>query len=115
MGPAGASIASKKVSSMSQDPFSTVVPFEVPGNFREFAEKGVSQAREAYEKFKEAAQTGNETLEAVYSTATRGASDYTSKMIEIARSHANASFDLAEKLIGVKSPSEVLSLIATHS
>ncbi len=50
-----------KVSTMSQvnDPFSTVVPFEVPGSIREFAEKGVSQAREAYEKFKEAAQTSN--------------------------------------------------------
>lgn len=100
---------------MSQDPFSTVVPFEVPGTIREFAEKGVSQAREAYEKFKEVAQSGNETLEAVYSTATKGASDYTSKLIDIARAHANASFDLAEKLIGVKSPSEALSLLATHS
>ena len=102
---------------MSQinDPFSTVVPFEVPGNLREFAEKGVSQAREAYEKFKEAAQSSNETMEAVYSTATKGASDYTSKVIEIARSHANANFDLAEKLIDVKSPSEVFALFTTHT
>lgn len=97
------------------DPFSTVVPFEVPGSIREFAEKGVSQAREAYEKFKEAAQSGNETMEAVYSCATKGASDYTSKVIEIARANANATFDLAEKLIGVKSPSEVLSLITSHA
>jgi phasin len=97
------------------DPFSTVVPFEVPSSIREFAEKGVSQAREAYEKFKEAAQSSNETLEAVYTCATKGASDYSSKMIDIARSHANAQFDLAEKLIGVKSPSEAMSLIATHT
>ena len=94
------------------DPFSTVVPFEVPGSIREFAEKGVTQAREAYEKFKEAAQSSNETLEAVYSSATKGASDYTSKLIDIARTNANASFDLAEKLIHVKSPSEALSLVA---
>ena len=102
---------------MSQvnDPFSTVVPFEVPGSIREFAEKGVSQAREAYEKFKEAAQTSNETMEAVYSSATKGASDYTSKVIDIARSHANANFDLAEKLIGVKSPSEAFALLTGHS
>jgi len=102
---------------MSQvnDPFSTVVPFEVPGSIREFAEKGVSQAREAYEKFKEAAQTSNETMEAVYSTATKGASDYTSKVLEIARSHANAHFDLAEKMIGVKSPSEAFALVTSHA
>jgi phasin len=106
-----------KVSTMSQvnDPFSTVVPFEVPGSIREFAEKGVSQAREAYEKFKEAAQTSNETMEAVYSTATKGASDYTSKVLEIARSHANAHFDLAEKMIGVKSPSEAFALVTSHA
>jgi len=110
-------IQRRKVSNMSQvnDPFSTVVPFEVPGSIREFAEKGVSQAREAYEKFKEAAQTSNETMEAVYSTATKGASDYTSKVIDIARSHANASFDLAEKLIGVKSPSEAFALMTSHT
>jgi phasin len=109
------SIRTSKVSSMSNDPFSTVVPFEVPGSIREFAEKGVSQAREAYEKFKEAAQSGNETIEAVYSCATKGASDYTSKMLDIARANANANFDLAEKLIGVKSPSEAFALIASHT
>jgi phasin len=110
-------IQRRKVSSMSQinDPFSTVVPFEVPGSIREFAEKGVSQAREAYEKFKEAAQSSNETMEAVYSTATKGASDYTSKVLEIARSHANANFDFAEKLIGVKSPSDVFALFTNHT
>jgi phasin len=97
------------------DPFSTVVPFEVHGSIREFAEKGVSQAREAYEKFKEVAQSGNETMEAVYSTATKGAADYTSKVIDIARANANANFDLAEKLIGVKSPSEVFALITSHT
>ena len=100
----------------STDPFSaSIIPFEVPEQMRAFAEKGVSQAREAYEKFKEAAQTGNETLEAVYSSAAKGASDYTSKLIEIARANANANFDLAEKLINVKSPSEALSIVATHA
>ena len=89
----------------SQDPFSTVVPFEVPGSIREFAEKGVSQARETYEKFKDVAQSSNQTMEAVYSTATKGASDYSSKVIEMARSNTNAAFDVAEKMIGVKSPS----------
>ena len=39
----------KVIPDMAQDPFSTVVPFEVPGSIREFAEKGVSQARETYD------------------------------------------------------------------
>ncbi|MDQ8726938.1 phasin [Bradyrhizobium sp. LHD-71] len=94
----------------SQDPFSTVVPFEVPGSIREFAEKGVSQARETYEKFKDVAQSSNETIEAVYASAAKGASDYSSKLIDIARANTNAAFDLTEKLVAVKSPSDVFSI-----
>jgi phasin len=96
--------------SQSQDPFSTVVPFEVPGSIREFAEKGVSQARETYEKFKDVAQSSNETIEAVYASASKGATDYSSKLVDIARTNTNAAFDVAEKLIGVKSPSEALAI-----
>jgi hypothetical protein len=56
----------------STDPFSaSVIPFEVPEQVRAFAEKGVSQARESYTKFKDAAETHNSTVEAVFSTATK--------------------------------------------
>lgn len=94
----------------SSDSFSTVVPFEVSSSMREFAEKGVSQARETYEKFKDAAQSNNETIEAFYASAAKGASDYSGKLIDIARANANSAFDLAEKLIGVKSPTEIMSV-----
>lgn len=94
----------------SRDSFSTVVPFEVSGSIREFAEKGVSQARETYEKFKDAAQSSNETIEAFYASANKGAADYSGKLIDIARANANSAFDLAEKLVGVKSPSEIMAV-----
>ncbi len=100
---------------MSQDPFSTVVPFEVPGSIREFAEKGVTQARETYEKFKDVAQSSNETIEAVYASATKGAADYSGKLLDIARTNANSAFDVAEKLIGVKTPSEVLAIWTSYA
>ncbi|ETR78636.1 phasin [Afipia sp. P52-10] len=100
---------------MSQDPFSTVVPFEVPGSIREIAEKGVTQARETYEKFKDVAQSSNETIEAVYASATKGAADYSGKLIDIARANANSAFDVAEKLIAVKTPSEALSIWASYA
>jgi phasin len=98
----------------SQDPFSTVVPFEMPG-IREFAEKGVSQARETYEKFKDAAQSSNETIEAVYASATKGASDYSGKLLELARANTNAAFDVTEKLIAVKSPTEAFSIWTSYA
>lgn len=99
----------------SQDPFATVVPFEVPGSIREFAEKGVSQARETYEKFKDVAQSSNETIEAVYASATKGGSEYAGKLIDIARANANSAFDAAEKLVGVKSPSEIFAVWTNYA
>ena len=46
----------------STDPFSSsVIPFQVPEQVREFAEKGVLQVREGYAKFKDAAETHNGT------------------------------------------------------
>ncbi|HET9688455.1 MAG TPA: phasin, partial [Pseudolabrys sp.] len=44
--------------------------FEVPTAFREFAEKGVAQAKENYEKVKSAAEKATDVLEDTYSTAT---------------------------------------------
>ncbi len=98
----------------SQDPFSTVVPLEMPG-MREFAEKGVSQARETYEKFKDVAQSSNETIEAVYASASKGASDYSGKLLELARANTNAAFDVFEKLIAVKSPTEAFSIWTSYA
>src|ERR1700726_2636428 len=61
----------------STDPFSaSIIPFEVPEQMRALAEKGVSQARDSYAKFKDAAETHNGTIEAVFSTASKGASEY---------------------------------------
>ena len=57
------------------DPFSSsVIPFEVPEQMRAFAEKGVSQARDNYAKFKDAAETHNGTIEAVFTASSKGAS-----------------------------------------
>ena len=45
----------------STDPFSaSIIPFEVPEQVRAFAERGVSQARDNYAKFKDAAENQND-------------------------------------------------------
>jgi phasin len=88
---------------------------EVPAAFREFAEKGVAQSREAYEKFKAVAEENTEMLETVYSNATQGSTEYGLKVIEIARYNTNATFTFVEKLFGVKSPSEFVELATAHS
>ena len=89
--------------------------FEVPAAFREYAEKGVAQSKEAYEKMKATAEENTEMLETVYSTAAQGSTEYGLKMIEIARYNTNATFTFVEKLFGVKSPSELVEVATAHS
>src|SRR3954447_999858 len=75
----------------NSDPFSaSIIPFEVPEQVRAFAEKGVSQARDSYAKFKDAAETHNGTIEAVFTTASKGASEYSAKLMEIMKANATA-------------------------
>jgi len=100
----------------STDPFSaSVIPFEVPEQVRAFAEKGVSQARESYTKFKDAAETHNSTIEAVFTTATKGASDYSAKLLDIFKANTSATFDFAQELVGAKTPSQAMELWSAHT
>jgi phasin len=98
------------------DPFSSsVIPFEVPEQVRAFAEKGVSQARDNYAKFRDVAESHNGTMEAVFTTASKGASEYSAKLIEIVKASTTANLDFAQTLFGVKSPSEAIELWTSHA
>jgi phasin len=100
----------------SSDPFSaSVIPFEVPEQMRAFAEKGVSQARDNYAKFKDAAETHNGTIEAVFTTAGKGASEFSAKLMEIVKTNTSANLDFAQALIAVKSPTEAMELWTSHA
>jgi phasin len=100
----------------SSDPFSSsVIPFEVPEQMRAFAEKGVSQARDSYAKFKDVAETHNGTIEAVFTTVSKGASEYSAKLMELMKANSTATLDFAQAMIGVKSPSEAMELWTSHA
>jgi phasin len=88
---------------------------EMPAAFREFAERGVAQAKDNYEKMKAAAEEATDVLETTYSTATKGASDYGLKIIETARINTNAAFDFASELITAKTLSEMIELSSAHA
>jgi phasin len=88
---------------------------EMPAAFREFAERGVAQAKDTYEKMKAAAEEATDVLETTYSTASKGASDYGLKMIEAARVNTNAAFDFAGELITAKTLSEFVELTSAHA
>jgi phasin len=88
---------------------------EVPAAFREIAEKGVSQAKENYEKMKAAAEEATDVMETTYSTATKGSAEYGQKLIDVARANTNAAFDFFAEFIAVKSLSEAVELSTAHA
>jgi phasin len=97
------------------DPFSaSIIPFEVPEQMRALAEKGVSQARDSYARFKDVAETNNGTIEAVFTTASKGASEYSAKLMEMMKANSTATLDFAQELLAVKSPSEAVELWSSH-
>ncbi|WP_076861300.1 phasin [Bradyrhizobium mercantei] len=98
------------------DPFSaSIIPFEVPEQMRAFAEKGVLQARDSYAKFKDAAETHNSTVEAVFTSMNKGATAYSAKLIEFFKANTTSSLDFAQELFSVKSPTEAVELWTSHA
>ena len=80
----------------STDPFSaSVIPFQAPEQMRALAEKGLSQARDSYAKFKDAAESHNGTIEAVFGSLGKGASEYSAKLLEFMQTNTTSAFDFA--------------------
>jgi phasin len=88
---------------------------EVPAAFREFAEKGVSQAKDNWEKMKAATEEATDVLETSYSTAAKGAADYGLALIDAARTNMNAAFDFASEIVAAKTLSEVAEVSTAHA
>lgn len=87
---------------------------EIPAVIRELAEKGVNQAKDNWERMKTATEEATDLIEDSYTTASKGAVEYGQKLIEAARTNANANFDFASQLLGVKSMAEAVELSSAH-
>lgn len=98
----------------ANDPFA-VVPFKVPEQFRAFTEMGIFQARDGYQKLKDAAVSNNGALEALVEQATKGAGDFTSTVIGMAQTNTEAAFAFTQSLMGVKSLPEAFELMNAHA
>ncbi|KIZ39651.1 MULTISPECIES: phasin [Rhodopseudomonas] len=97
------------------DPFTNVTPFQLPEQVRAFAEKGVSQARESYSKLKDAAESQNGAIEAMFSSVSKGASEYSAKLLDIAKTNTSANFDFAQGLFGAKTMPEAFEMWTSHA
>jgi phasin len=87
---------------------------DVPA-YREFVEKGLAQAKDAYEKVKAAAEGAVGLSEEICLKATKSTAELNRQVIEVARANANAAFDYAAALAAVKSPAEAVELSAEHA
>jgi phasin len=85
-------------------------PSSFTGSFREFAEKGAEQSKEAYTKMKTAAEEATKTVEATFENAQSGSVELGLKAIDALRTNAENSLSHMEKLLGVKSVSELVEL-----
>jgi len=83
--------------------------------FREFAEKGIVQAKENYAKMKSAAEEATGILEHTYANASKGAADYGLKVIEAARANSNAVFDYAAELLGARTLAQMVEISTAHT
>lgn len=85
-------------------------PAKMTDGFREFAEKGAAQSKEAYGKIKTAAEEATKTVEATLESAQSGTVELGLKAIEALRTNAETSLSHMEALMGVKSVSEYFEL-----
>lgn len=88
----------------------SIDPSKFSESFREFAEKGAVQTKEAYAKMKEAAEDATKTVEATLESAQAGSVELGLKAIEALRTNAENSLSHMEALLGVKSVSELFEL-----
>ena len=54
-------------------------------------------------------------MEAVFTTASKGASEYTAKLLEFLKANTTAKLDFAQELFGVKTPAEAMELWTSYS
>jgi len=88
----------------------SIDPSKLSESFREFAEKGATQTKEAYAKMKEAAEDATKTIEATLESAQAGSVELGLKAIEALRTNAENSLSHMEALLGVKSVAELFEL-----
>lgn len=84
--------------------------FEIPTEMRNFAEKSMEQAKQAFDSFLNAAQQAVSTAGSRVATAQSGAKEAGELAMRFAQRNIDASFELAQKLARAKDPQEVIAL-----
>jgi phasin len=85
---------------------------EMPEAFRDMAEKGVQQAKDAYARIKSAAEEATDLAEDT--TRPRPRARPVQSALEARRVNMNAAFDSTREFLGAKTPAEAVELSTSH-
>jgi phasin len=88
---------------------------EAAEQFREMAEKSATQSKEVYEKMTTATGQTADVMQKWCLAAVKGVQDYNNKLLEFTHANTRAALDYAQKVSGVKSPSEFVELSTQHA
>jgi phasin len=74
----------------------------------------VEQAKDNYARLRSAAEGATDVVEDTYLQATRGATEFNLKAIDVIRENVNANLDYARALLGARSMSEAVEISTAH-
>ena len=86
------------------------LPYEIPAEMRDFAEKSVEQARKAFEGFFGAAQKAVGSVDTGAFSVATNMKEVGVKAMSFAETNMKSAFDHAQKLVHAKDMQEVLQL-----
>ncbi len=84
--------------------------FEIPSSLRDLAAKSVDQAREAYNRFMEAARQAHDVVSRSTDVIATGAREINEKAVKYTEANLQANFDLAQRLVQAKDLKEALDI-----
>jgi phasin len=88
----------------------TNVPYEIPAEMRDFAERSVDQARKAFEGFVNVAHKTMGAVDTATATTQTSAKSVGTQVLTFAEQNVNSAFELAHKLVHAKDPQEALTI-----
>ena len=83
---------------------------KVSDQFRDFAEKGLEQSKDAYAKMKTATEDAQKTVEETFKSVQTAGADVSLKAIAAMRANTEAGLNHLEALVGVKSVADFVEL-----
>ncbi len=83
---------------------------EIPEQIREFAEKSVEQARQAFDDVMAAAQQAVSSAEESSESFQSGAASLGKQALDYAEENMASAFDFAQKIVNVSDPQEIMRM-----